>query len=85
MRMKLCSNHMRRRVSLYVLYRTEGKNQVAELVTLAGLFWLLLRRYFPHSGQNRDGGTELLVVGKCIFLLDRLILQQRDPCSAIEI
>jgi hypothetical protein len=36
MRMKLYSNHMRRRVSLYVLYRTEWKNKVAELATFGG-------------------------------------------------
>jgi hypothetical protein len=56
MRMKLYSNHMRRRVSLYVLYRTEGRIRVAELIT----FW---RGYFGFScaGTSLTPGRIVMV------------------------
>ena len=39
-RMKLYSNHMRRRVSLYVLYRTQGKNQGGRITVCGRYFGL---------------------------------------------
>src|SRR6266571_4130849 len=38
------------------------------------LFRLLLRRHLPHARQDRYRRTELLVIGKFVFLLRNLIL-----------
>jgi hypothetical protein len=56
MRMKLYSNHMRRRVSLYVLYRTEGENQGNRI----GNVW---RGYFGFScaGTSLTPGRIVMV------------------------
>ena len=104
MRMKLCSDHMRRKVWLYVLHRTEEQmskqGNSAGLVSaqnwqrripaglqarIRGLFLLFFRRYFFHAGQDGKCGTEFLVIGECIFLFYRFILEQRDPRSAVDI